>query len=102
MTRVVLIDCDFCGERRVPYGGLIVGSLARTRWTYCKRCWKPGQAYKACVSVEAAERVRLARRLVAALQRGPLAAREQDAAEFEPPSDGEVEAARLYHEGRWH
>lgn len=78
MTRVVLIDCDFCGERRVPYGGLIVGSLAETRWQYCTRCYKPGRAYKASYSLARAERLRLSARLVAALKRTVLAERPQE------------------------
>ena len=67
MTRIVLIDCDFCGARGVPWGGVIVGSMAETRWHYCERCCKPGRAFGDCHSLAAAERLRLSCRLAVAL-----------------------------------
>lgn len=73
--RIVLIDCDFCGQHNVPYGRAI--SIAHvssdltltTTLRYCTRCTKIGRAYEASSTLDDAERLRLAWRLWIALNR---------------------------------
>ena len=78
---MVMIDCDFCGDRHRLWGGVIYVPLPAfgNRLRFCRTCTPVADRYAQSATLETAERLRLAYRAAVILRRWLLVPHERRA-----------------------